>query len=89
VDKQPDKSGSRDQRACDRSWLATNLHADLKQGEELEATLPVYNQMLETREYARAEAEFVDISASIRPRLEAARAALKKLGAFYPNPDAL
>jgi cysteinyl-tRNA synthetase len=69
-------------------WLATNLHADLKQGEELEATLPVYNQMLETREYARAEAEFVDISDSIRPRLEAARAALKKLGAFYPNPDA-
>ena len=68
-------------------WLSTNLHADLKQGEGLEATLPIYYEMLETREYARAEAAFVDISASIRPKLEAARAALAKLAAFYPKPD--
>jgi hypothetical protein len=68
-------------------WLATNLHADLKQGEGLAATLPVYKEMLETRDYARAEAEFVDISASIRPRLDAARAALAKLAAFYPKPE--
>jgi hypothetical protein len=68
-------------------WLATNLHADLKQGEGLEATTPVFNQILETREYARADAKFVDISASIRPRLDAARAALRKLAEFYPDRD--
>lgn len=86
----PDKSElyqiSEDLRQIE--WLATNLHADLKQGEGLEATLPIFNQILETREYARAEVKFVDISASIRPRLEAARAALEKLRAYYPNPDA-
>ena len=68
-------------------WLATNLHADLKQGEGLEATLPVFREILETRDYTRAEATFVDISASIRPKLDAARAALAKLKAFYPNPE--
>jgi hypothetical protein len=69
-------------------WLSTNLHADLKQGEGLEATLPVFNEILEARDYARADAAFVDISASIRPKLEAARAALVKLAAFYPNAEA-
>jgi hypothetical protein len=68
-------------------WLSTNLHADLKEGEGLEATLPVFSEMLETRSYTRAEAKFVDISASIRPKLDAARAALGKLAAFYPNPE--
>jgi hypothetical protein len=67
-------------------WLATNLHADLKQGEGLNATLPVFNEILETREYTRAEAAFVDISASIRPKLDAARAALARLAAYYPKP---
>jgi hypothetical protein len=68
-------------------WLATNLHADLKQGEGLDATLPIFSEMLEARAYTRAEAKFVDISASIRPRLDAARAALARLAAYYPNPE--
>lgn len=68
-------------------WLSTNLHADLKQGEGLAATRPIFFEILETRDYTRAEAAFVDISASIRPKLEAARAALAKLATYYPNPE--
>ena len=66
-------------------WLAQSLHGDLAKGEGLEATTPIYNQMLENREYAKADAMFVDITDFIRPKLEASRAALTKLAAFYPK----
>lgn len=66
-------------------WLAQSLHADLKKGEGLEATTPVYLEMLETRNYAQAEAMFVDVNAQVKPKLDAARAAFTKLSAFYPQ----
>jgi hypothetical protein len=55
-------------------------------GEGLEATTPIYNQIQENREYAKADAAFVDINDFIKPKLEAARAAQAKLAAFYPAP---
>jgi len=67
-------------------WLAQSLHADLVKGETMEATTPGFYEILESRDYARADAVFVDISASVRPKIEATRAALTKLGAFYPAP---
>ncbi len=66
-------------------WLAQSLHGDLKKGEGLEATTPIYKEILENREYAKADAIFVDITDFIRPKLEASRAALAKLAAFYPT----
>jgi hypothetical protein len=65
-------------------WLSQSLHADLVKGEGLEATTPQYLQMVETRSYAKADAMFVDIGASIKPKLDASRAAFTKLTAFYP-----
>lgn len=64
-------------------WLAQNLHSDLSKGEGLEATTPIYNEILENREYAKADAMFVDIDAFIKPKLAAAQAAMAKLSAFY------
>lgn len=66
-------------------WLAQSLHADLVKGEGLDATTPVYLQMVETRSYAKADAMFVDIGAQIKPKLDASRAAFAKLSAFYPS----
>jgi hypothetical protein len=66
-------------------WLAQSLHADLKKGEGLEATTPVYLEMVETRNYAQADAMFVDINAQVKPKLDTARAAFAKLSAFYPQ----
>ncbi len=65
-------------------WLAQSLHADLAKGEGLEATTPVYMEMVETRNYAKADAMFVDVVASVKPKLDASRAAFAKLSAFYP-----
>lgn len=65
-------------------WLAQSLHGDLVKGDGLEATTPEYNEILENREYAKSDAMFVDISDFIKPKLEASRAALAKLAAFYP-----
>jgi len=82
----PDKSKlyqiSQDLRQIE--WLAGNLHADLSKGDGLEATTPEYLDLLERREYAKADAMFVDISAQIKPKLDASRAALAKLAAYYP-----
>jgi LmbE family N-acetylglucosaminyl deacetylase len=66
-------------------WLAQSLHADLAKGDGLEATTPEWNEILERREYAKADAMFVDITDFIRPKLEAARAAQTKLSAYYPT----
>jgi uncharacterized membrane protein len=66
-------------------WQAQSLHADLKKGEGLEATTPLYNEMLENREYAKADAIFVDITDFLRPKIAASQAALAKLSAFYPT----
>lgn len=66
-------------------WLAQSLHADLKKGDGLEATTPAFLEMVETREYAKADAAFVDINAQIKPKLDASRAAFAKLSAFYPS----
>jgi hypothetical protein len=65
-------------------WLAQSLHADLAKGEGLEATTPVFNQIQSNREYAKADAAFVDISDFIKPKLAASQAAIAKLSAFYP-----
>jgi len=67
-------------------WLAQSLHSDLAKGEGLEATSAVYFQILENREYAKADAMFVDVSAIVKPKLDASQAAMKKLAAFYPAP---
>jgi hypothetical protein len=66
-------------------WLAQSLHGDLVKGAGLEETTPDYNEILENRDYAKADAIFVDITDFIRPKLEAARVALAKLAAFYPT----
>jgi len=65
-------------------WLAQNLHGDLVKGEGLEATTPIFNQIQENREYAKADAMFVDINDFIKPKLAASQAAIAKLSAFYP-----
>jgi hypothetical protein len=65
-------------------WLAQNLHADLVKGEGLEATTPAFNEMQETRGYAKADAMFVDINDFIKPKLAASQAAMAKLSSFYP-----
>ena len=70
-------------------WLAASLHADLKGGEGLEATTPVYEQILQRREYAKADAAFLDMNEFVKPKLEASRAALAKLSSYYakqPSP---
>ena len=67
-------------------WLAQSLHADLAKGEGLEATTPIYNQIEQNRQYANADAAFVDINDFIKPKLAAARAAQAKLAAYYPKP---
>ncbi len=64
-------------------WLAQSLHGDLKKGEGLEATTPVYEEILENREYAKADAAFVDINEFLKPKITTSRAALAKLAAFY------
>ena len=66
-------------------WLAQSLHADLAKGESLEATTPIFNQIQANREYAKADAMFVDVTDFVRPKLEASQAAIKKLAAFYPT----
>ena len=66
-------------------WLAQSLHSDLVKGDGLEATTPEYLEILQRREYAKADAMFVDIGASIKPKLDASRAALAKLAAYYPK----
>ncbi|MEX2206012.1 MAG: hypothetical protein WEF50_07255 [Myxococcota bacterium] len=66
-------------------WLAQSLHADLAKGEGLEATTPIFNQIQSNREYAKADAEFVDINDFIKPKLAASQAAIAKLSAFYPS----
>jgi hypothetical protein len=66
-------------------WLAQSLHADLVKGEGLEATTPIFNQIQENREYAKADAAFVDINDFIKPKLAASQAAIAKLSAFYPT----
>ena len=66
-------------------WLAQSLHADLVKGEGLEETTPDFNEILENRGYAKADAIFVDITDFIRPKLEVSQAALTKLSAFYPT----
>ncbi len=65
-------------------WLAQSLHGDLVKGEGLEATTPIYNQIQENRVYAKSDAMFIEITAPIKPKLEASQAALAKLAAFYP-----
>ncbi len=65
-------------------WLAQSLHADLAKGEGLESTTPIFNQIQENREYAKADAMFVDINDFIKPKLAASQAAISKLAAFYP-----
>jgi hypothetical protein len=67
-------------------WLAQNLHADLVKGETMEATTPEFFEILENRDYAKADAMFVDISAFVAPKIAASRAALTKLMTFYPTP---
>ena len=70
-------------------WLTTSLHADLVSGEGLEATTPVYEQILQRREYVRADSAFLDLNEFVKPKLTAARAALSKLSAYYvkqPSP---
>ena len=69
-------------------WLAQSLYGDLSKGEGMEATAPIYNQIQQNREYAKADAMFVDITDFIQPKLKAAQAAQTKLSAFYPTaPD--
>lgn len=67
-------------------WLAQTLHADLAKGETMEATTPGFYEILENRDYAKADAMFVDISDFVAPKIAASRAALAKLQAFYPPP---
>lgn len=70
-------------------WLTTSLHADLVSGEGLEATTPLYEQILQRREYVRADSAFLDLNEFVKPKLTAARAALAKLSAYYvkqPSP---
>jgi hypothetical protein len=67
-------------------WLAQSLHADLVKGDGREETTPEFFEIQERREYAKADAMFVDISDFIRPKLESSRAAMAKLSAFYPTP---
>jgi uncharacterized membrane protein len=70
-------------------WLAASLHGDLEKGEGLEATTPVYEQILQRREYAKSDAMFVDINEFLKPKLAATRAALAKLSTYYvkqPSP---
>jgi hypothetical protein len=69
-------------------WLAQSLHADLVKGEGLESTTPIFNQIQENREYAKADAMFVDINDFIKPKLAASQAAIAKLSAFYPTATA-
>jgi len=44
----------------------------------------MFQQIQQNREYAKADAEFVDISDFIKPKLAASRAAIAKLSAYYP-----
>ena len=67
-------------------WLAQTLHADLSKGATMQATAPTFYEMLETRDYAKADAAFVDVGDFVRPKIAASRAALVKLTAFYPPP---
>jgi hypothetical protein len=67
-------------------WLAQSLHADLAKGETMEATTPAFFEILERRDYARVDAMYVDIGDFVKPKVEASRAALTKLQAFYPAP---
>jgi type II secretory pathway pseudopilin PulG len=69
-------------------WLAQSLSADLAKGEGLESTTPIFNQIQENREYAKADAMFVDINDFIKPKLAASQAAIAKLSAFYPTQPA-
>ena len=65
-------------------WLAQSLYGDLSKGADMQATTPIWNQIQQNREYAKADAMFVDITDFIKPKLEAARKAQTKLAAFYP-----
>lgn len=67
-------------------WLAENLVADLAGGASMEATKPAFYEMLETRDYAKVDGMYVDISDFVKPKIAASRAALAKLQAFYPPP---
>ncbi|MGH9887204.1 MAG: hypothetical protein ACREBE_16880, partial [bacterium] len=49
-------------------WLAQTLHADLSKGAGMEATAPTYYEILETRDYAKVDAMYVDISDFVRPK---------------------
>lgn len=63
---------------------ATSLHAELKKGEGMEATMPTYKRLQQIRRDTEVLAQRVDITALTQPKLDKAKGILEKLAGYYP-----
>jgi hypothetical protein len=63
---------------------ASSMHAELKKGEGMEATLPTYKRLQQVKRDTEVVAQKVDVSAITRPKLDKAQTILDKLAGYYP-----